>query len=368
MSPEATEHPLIQPTQPALLGLFEKRVEGDDSLLGLAQFRFQQAGLGAEIHAGSPELVEHLLQFRPSARTPVVVHLPRDFDLIDETCRQRIVQLARQFGGCVRGFVVHDAPALTGQPAEYLRAAIELESRLAGISEAPMVFVEYAMGMEPGEFANFFKSAHGLRHVSACIDTGHVGIWQARKAHARKRPGEDVCALKSNPAMLPGLMPAITAAVGTALPVVLELIRVIAGLGKPMHLHLHDGHPLSTASPFGVSDHLSFLAEVPLAFEFQGRRSAPLLFGPTGLGRIARTALTSAGAERVSFTLEIHPVFEHRALGDAAPLFNHWTDKTNAEQMNHWLSVLVQNHQVLVDQLRTDDRRAASTGAGGARG
>jgi len=34
-------------------------------------------------------------------------------------------------------------------------------------------------------------------------------------------------------------------------------------------------------------------------------------------------------------------------LGDAATLFSHWRDKTNAEKMNHWLAVLQANHRLL---------------------
>ena len=41
-------------------------------------------------------------------------------------------------------------------------------------------------------------------------------------------------------------------------------ITPIGALGKPVHLHLHDGHPLWTHSPFGISDHLSFLDELPI--------------------------------------------------------------------------------------------------------
>ena len=42
-----------QSNQPPLtLGLFEKRIDGDDCLLDLARLRFQQAGLGAEMHGG----------------------------------------------------------------------------------------------------------------------------------------------------------------------------------------------------------------------------------------------------------------------------------------------------------------------------
>ena len=50
---------------------------------------------------------------------------------------------------------------------------------------------------------------------------------------------------------------------------------------------------------------------------------------------------------RLSFTLEIHPTGGRLGLADAAGLFRHWTDKTNAEQMNHWLSVLQVNHALL---------------------
>ena len=36
-------------TQPLTLGLFEKRIEGDDALMQLAHRRFRQASMGAEI-------------------------------------------------------------------------------------------------------------------------------------------------------------------------------------------------------------------------------------------------------------------------------------------------------------------------------
>jgi hypothetical protein len=71
------------------------------------------------------------------------------------------------------------------------------------------------------------------------------------------------------------------------------------------------------------------------------------MFGPEGLAKVASRAVQSMAARGVSFTLEIHPTFERLSLGDAAPLFGHWTDKTNAEQMNHWLGVLIQNHELL---------------------
>ena len=66
-----------QPRQPPILGLFQKRIEGDDCLLQLAQRRFTQSGLGAEIYAGHPDELEHLLQFRPANSAPVGAVLSR---------------------------------------------------------------------------------------------------------------------------------------------------------------------------------------------------------------------------------------------------------------------------------------------------
>src|ERR1019366_7467093 len=42
-------------THPRILALFQKRIEGDDSLLRLAGLRFRQTGLGTEVYAGTPD-------------------------------------------------------------------------------------------------------------------------------------------------------------------------------------------------------------------------------------------------------------------------------------------------------------------------
>jgi hypothetical protein len=146
----------------------------------------------------------------------------------------------------------------------------------------------------------------------------------------------------------------VQSAAQTALPTVLRLIERLCAIGKAVHFHLHDGHPFSTFSPFGVSDHLSFLAEIPLGFEYQGRRSLPLMFGPSGLSQIAAKALQAVPADRLSFTLEIHPDYDRLPLDetDGEGLFAHWRDKTNAEQMNHWLAVLAQNHRLLLNSFQ----------------
>ena len=231
-----------------------------------------------------------------------------------------------------------------------MRAAREMESLLAKIDRCPMVFIEYAVGLEPATFAAFFGSIRELARISACIDIGHVVIRQARAAYSEIHPGQDICALKSRDALLPQVMAEVEATVKAAPAQVLELVEVLGALGKPLHFHLHDAHPLSTFSPFGVSDHLSFLTEIPIRFDYRGQRSVPPMFGPAGLGRIVAKAMEASGG--VSFTLEIHPTADCLPLGDAEPLFGHWRDKTNAEQMNHWLSVLGRNHALLLESIK----------------
>ena len=73
------------------------------------------------------------------------------------------------------------------------------------------------------------------------------------------------------------------------------------------------------------------------------------MFKPTGFNRITDLAVKILSPEQLSFTLEIHPKFDKAPLNGYSHFFDHWTDKTHAEQMNHWLSVLVHNHRLLID-------------------
>ena len=109
---------------------------------------------------------------------------------------------------------------------------------------------------------------------------------------------------------------------GGAVRDVLDVIRSIGSVGKHLHFHLHDGHPLIP----GLADHFSFLIRLPIPFSYQGRRSLSMMYGPGGL------AVRRVGGHRgrppagVSFTLEIHQVEGRLPLADAAPLFSHWRD------------------------------------------
>ena len=331
---------------PKTLGLFEQRIAGDDCLMKLASLRFAQAGMGGEVHADTPQQLEWVLHFRPRPDSPVVLHLPRQFNLLDEQARRQLLSFAGQFGASLYGMVLHDHETLVSRADEYVQAARQMDRELLRLRPRTILFIEYAVGLEPEKFAGFFSTIADLERLSACIDIGHVSMRAASNSFAAAHSGQDVRALRTQGPELARLMESVQAAVASGCQVALDLIGAIAALNKPVHYHLHDGHPLSTFSPFGVPDHLSFFTEIPLNFDYRGRRAVGTAFGPSGLPKVIARALGS-GAGEPSFTLEIHPAGGRLALEDAAPLFNHWTDKTNAEQMNHWLSILTANHTLL---------------------
>ncbi|HEX3036621.1 MAG TPA: hypothetical protein VHT73_16110, partial [Thermodesulfobacteriota bacterium] len=233
-------------------------------------------------------------------------------------------------------------------PHDYLRAVKKLDNKLLSIDSRPYLFIEYAAGLEPEDFIGFFESAKECNRVSACIDIGHIGIRAARRVYNQKYPREDICQLKPDHPNLPDRIADVVTASASALPAVVDVIQGIGRLGKPLHFHLHDGHPLSTFSPYGVCDHLSFFKKILIPFEYQGQDTVPTLFGPDGLMQIILTALEALPREKLSFTLEIHPPHNRISLGQYADLFANWKDKSNAEKMNAWLEELLLNHQLLL--------------------
>jgi hypothetical protein len=337
-APAPTPTPVVLPP---LHALFQRRVDGDEALLRLARLRFDQAGLAAEVYADNPEQLDWVLGFAPPGPHRPVVHLNRGVDLLGEPGRATVEAFAARFAGRVGGLVVHDKRAMAGRTGELVAGLRSLGDRLAFRPDGPMLFLEYAAGLELDWFLEVAERLADVGPVGACIDVGHVGIAQARAGFARAHPGLDVAGLRPDDPRLPGLADDVQTAVSLALPAVLELTRSLGRLGKRFHLHLHDGHPLVP----GLSDHLSFLTRVPVPFDHRGRRSLDPLYGPAGLAAIVRAA-AEAGEDKASLTLEIHQVEGRRPLGDAAGLFGHWRDLTNAERMNHWLLVLAENAEL----------------------
>jgi hypothetical protein len=336
--------------KPKVLAMLIKHgIEGDDALLRLAQVRLQEAGLGAELYPESPEQFDEQASFCPVA-FPCTLHLPRNQNLLKPEARTRVLEFAGRAAGRVHGLIVHDHAQFEHQQDETLAAFRDLDRRLAGVAQAPPLFVEYAAGLPLDVFASLFERTRDLRHVSACIDVSHVGIQVCRNSYGLANPGIDVCSLKTA-ADLPDRMDGIQAAVADALPSVVGLIRRLGLLGKPLHFHCHDGHPLSRLSRYGVSDHLSFVQEIRLPFVYRGRQLVGGMFGLAGLRALMQAALEGPAAEQYSFMIEVHAQEGRAPLGPYSSFFAHWRDRSNAERMNYWLDMLLLNASLLRSML-----------------
>lgn len=328
-------------------GLFQRRVAGDDALLELAGFRFTQFGLAAEAYADTPEELEHVLRFAPPGPRLPMVHLNRGVNVLDERGRAVVGEFADRFAGRVAGLVVHDKREMAAQTDRVVSALRELDVRLGARPASPSVFVEYAAGHEPEWFAELARRLQDTERVGCCVDVGHVGIRQASARFARGHPGLGLRDLSPQDGRLPALAADVQEAVAGAARDVLDLIRSLGALGKHVHFHLHDGHPLIP----GLPDHFTFLTRLPVPFDYQGRRSLSMMYGPAGLASLVSAAVRACRPDGVSFTLEIHQAEGRLPLADAARLFPHWRDTTNAERMNYWLSVLGENALLVSEAL-----------------
>jgi len=336
---------------PDVRALFQQRVAGDDALLRLANVRFRQAGMPAEVYADNPDHLEHLLGFVPEHRTLPVVHLNRSANVLNASGRSLVEAFASRFPGRVAGLVVHDKGDMVDRLPEVVTALRELGTPRPEGTGRPTVYLEFATGLPVDRFVELAERIADVELASMCIDIGHVGIQQAKRSLTDSRPDLTWKGLSIRDPRLPEVVDQVQAATRTALPAVLGLTETIGAIGKPVHFHLHDGHPLVP----GLSDHFSFLTRVPVPFPVAGRYALPSMFGPAGLAEILRTAARACPPGLASFTLEIHQVEGRLPLADATDLFAHWRDLTNAERMNYWLTVLADNHLLATTAL--DDRR-----------
>jgi hypothetical protein len=337
----------------AVHALFQQRIAGDDALLKLAGLRFAQMGIAAEVYADTPDQLEYVLRFVPAhARLPVV-HLNRGVNVLHERGRSAVREFADRFAGRIAGVVVHDQREMEAHTDRMLEGMRELDARLRERPDGPIVFLEYAAGLDLGWFIQMAEQLQDAERISFCIDVGHIGIKQASGRFWLRHPGLGLGHLTTGDYRLPDLVADVQDAVAGALPDVLDVIHSLGRIGKPLHFHLHDGHPLIQ----GLPDHFSFLTRLPIPFTYRDRQSLSTMYGPDGLAAIVSAAIEASPAQAVSFTVEVHQVEGRLPLGDAAWLFRHWRDTTNAERMNYWLSVLSDNAMLIS---RTPSSRLAS--------
>ena len=323
-------------------------MKGDDALLELARHRLQQSDAGAEIYASTPDEMNHLLTFRPSSESPVIVHLPHEINILDQSFHRLILDFASLASKeKVYGLVLHDHHKLVGLFSDYKNALKKINNGLKKIPGSPYLFIEYAAMIDPNFYCELITSIKPLNKVSGCIDIGHIGVRRIYQRFRKLHKNIDVFNLNPCDKRLPDLINDIESATSRALGAVCHVIQAVGGIGKPVHFHLHDGHPLATSSPFGFSDHNSFFQEIPIPFPYKGKMSLKPMFGEKGLKEIVKTALKVLAPNKISFTLEIHPVPGYLHLSDVGHFFRHWKHKANAEQMNYWLMILRQHQAFL---------------------
>ena len=130
---------------------------------------------------------------------------------------------ATKFKDQIFGLVIHDQTEITTRFDDYVAVLHEIESRSKKVPGSPYLFVEYAAGLEPDFFIEILKAIQNLEHVSACIDIGHIGIWQVRSAYSRDHPGKDVCAITPYDPELPEVIRDVQKAVDSGLDAVLNV-------------------------------------------------------------------------------------------------------------------------------------------------
>src|SRR5579872_4437047 len=171
----------ITPGQEAsgyVYALFQRRVDGDDALLKLAGLRFAQMGAAAEVYADTPDQLEYVLPFVPAhARLPIV-HLSRGLNVLHGQDRAMVREFADRFAGRVAGLVVHDKREMGAQTDRLLAAMRELNAHLCAQPAGPLVFLEYAAGLDRGWFIEVAERLQDAERVSCCIDVGHIGLRQ----------------------------------------------------------------------------------------------------------------------------------------------------------------------------------------------
>jgi hypothetical protein len=169
--------------------LFQQRIRGDQALLQLARLRFAQAGLGVEGYADSPDHLEHLLELAPLHEFLPMIHLSREINLLHDRDRIVVETFAARFAGRIAGFVVHDKVEMGQQTNRLVEVLQEVGASLDRKKEFPVVFLEYAAGLEPAWFIDVAERVRDVAKISCCIDVGHVGIKQACTSFVRQHPG-----------------------------------------------------------------------------------------------------------------------------------------------------------------------------------
>jgi hypothetical protein len=248
---------------PGVRALFQQRMSGDDALLRLAGRRFREAGMPAEVYAENPDQLEYVLGFVPAHDLLPTVHLSRSANLLRQSGRELVESVATRFAGQVAGLVVHDKAGMVDRLPDVVAALRALGTPAPAHAARPMIYLEYATGLPVDSFVAVAEQLADVELASLCIDIGHVGIQHAKSLPLRSSSGAAWSNLSLTDPRLREVVNEVQSATQSALQAVLELIGRVGSIGKPVHFHLHDGHPLVR----GLADHFSFFTRFPVPFE-----------------------------------------------------------------------------------------------------
>ena len=156
---------------------------------GWPRRRFHAADLGPEFYPENPAALVRSMSFHPGQSSGTsTVHLPRHLNLFDPRSLDEIVAFARSCGPGVRGMIVHDQPDVAGRFEEYVRQVRVLDKRLEEGGPGPLVFIEYAVGLEVPRFVELFEAVRDCERISACIDISHIAIRECQRAYCPVPP------------------------------------------------------------------------------------------------------------------------------------------------------------------------------------
>ncbi|MBU1107381.1 MAG: hypothetical protein KKB51_11980 [Candidatus Riflebacteria bacterium] len=328
---------------PKILAMCGKQgIDGDDSLYGLFRTRLTEAGIGVEMYPESFEEARELVKFLPENHE-CSLHLLRNLNVLVPEDVSEIISYVDTAPGKIFGLIVHDQKDFSRCPEKTFKALLELDHRLRSFEQSPFVFVEYAAMLDPDFFLTLFEVTPGRQRVFPCLDICHLALTFCRQQFASRHPTRNVFEFTPDSPELPSFIADIQLSCLEAFELTMEILDRLARLEGPLHFHLHDGHPCSTLSRWHVSDHLSFLQKIRIPFPFKGSHLLPGIFGVNGLKMLLKRALERKNPKELSFMIEVHPQPGRTPLGPYFPIFSHWNDLTNAEQVNFWIDSLLAN-------------------------
>jgi hypothetical protein len=197
--------------------------------------------------------------------------------------------------------------------------------------------------LDPEVYLRLFTLSPGRRLVFPCLDNGHLALSICRNHFARNNAGRNIFELKPEHPDIELFFDAINASCQAGFAQTIAFLEDLAALPGPLHFHLHDAHPSSTLSRWHVSDHLGFQQKIRLPFSRHGSCLASGIYGIRGIKKLINTIMALKKPQQLSFMIEVHPQPGRSPLGVHSPVFSHWQDLTNAEQVNHWLDLLLAN-------------------------